>query len=51
MWYYSTLKPLYKQIFGSKFERFFVLQHWLFEFSGFCLMQLLADGQESSYVG
>ena len=51
MWYYSALKPLSKQIFGSQFKRFFVLWHWPFEFQGFCLMRHLADGQESSYVG
>ena len=49
MWYYSTLKPLYKQIVGSK--GFFVLRHWTLEFSGFCVTRHLADGQESSYVG
>ena len=40
---------LYKQITGSK--GFFVLRHWTLEFSGFCVTQHLADGQESSYVG
>ena len=49
MWYYSTFKPLYKQIVGSK--GFFVLRHWTLEFSGFCVTRHLADGQESSYVG
>ena len=32
-WYYSTLKPLYQQIVGSK--GFFVLRHWTLEFSYF----------------
>ena len=32
-WYYSTLKPLYKQFFGSK--RFFVLQQWTLAFPSF----------------
>ena len=49
MWYYRILKPLYKQIFGSK--GFFVLRYRTLEFPGFCVTQHLADGQESSYVG
>ena len=49
MWYYSTLKPIYKQIFGSK--GFFVLWYRTLEFPGFCVTQHLADGKESSYVG
>ena len=49
MLYYSTLKPLYKQIFGSK--GFCVFRYRMLEFPGFCVMQHLADRQESSYVG
>ena len=49
MLYYGILKPLYKQIFGSK--GFFVLRYRTLEFPGFCVTQHLADGQESSYVG
>ena len=49
MWYYKTLKPLYKQIFGSK--GFFVLRNRMLEYPGFCVTRHLADGQESSYVG
>ena len=49
MWYYSTLKPLHKQILGSK--GFFVFRYMILEFPGFCVTQHLADSQESSYVG
>ena len=41
MWHYSTLKPLCKQIFGSK--GFFVLRYRTFEFPGFCVTRHLAD--------
>ena len=47
--YYSTLKPLYKQIFGSK--GFFVLRYRTLEFPGFCVTRHLAGGLVSSYVG
>ena len=50
MWYYKTLKPLYKKIFGSK--GFFILRYRTLEFPGFYVTRHLADdGQESSYVG
>ena len=49
MWYYRTLKPIYKQIFGSK--AFLVLRYRTLEFRGFCVTRHLADVQESSYVG
>ena len=45
MRYYSTLKPLYRQIVGSK--GFFVLRHRTLEFPCFCVTRHLADGQET----
>ena len=49
MWYYCTLKPSYKQIFGSKGS--FVFRYRTLEFPRFCVTRHLADCEESSYVG
>ena len=43
------IKPLYKQIFGTK--GFFVLRYRTLEFPGFCVTRHLAGGRESSYGG
>ena len=47
--YYSTLKPSYKQIFGSK--GFFVLRYRAIEFPLAFAWRGLADSQESSFGG
>ena len=49
MSYKSTLKPLYKQIFGS--NGVFLLRYRTLDFPDFCVTRHLAGGRESSYVG
>ena len=48
-WYYSTLKPVYKQIFGSK--RFFVLQHWTLSFLSFAWHSILLTARKAYKFG